>query len=161
MKLNLDTLPAGRSDQEVDAIYALDPDDEVAGELVAQGTLTVDNTDAMVLVGGTLQAEGPAECDRCLIGFKLAYEADVEVQIVRTNRPAPAEEPDTWIFHQARGVIDLTDPLRESVILALPHKRVCDEDCQGICAHCGANRNQDVCDCEQEPTDPRWDALPS
>jgi DUF177 domain-containing protein len=161
MKLNLDTLPAGRSDLDVDAVYAIDPDEESVGEVAACGSLTVDNTDAMVVVGGTLKAEGTTDCDRCLVEFTLRYEAAVDIQIVRTTYPAPDEELDNWILHQARGVIDLTAPLRESVVIALPQKRVCDDDCKGICAQCGANRNQTDCDCSQEQTDPRWDALPS
>ncbi len=161
MKLNLDTLPAGRSDHEVEFVCALDPDEPSAGEVAASGLLTVDNTDSRVLVGGRLTAEGTADCDRCLATFPLAYEADVDVQIVRSNAPAPGEDSDTWILHQARGPVDLAEPLREAVVIALPHKRLCDEECRGLCAHCGANRNEVDCDCTQEIVDPRWDGLPS
>ncbi len=115
-----------------------------------------------VLIDGVLDVEGKAACDRCLEVFDLRYEAPVDVQIVRSSMPAPDDDgSETIVMHQAHGQLDMSDAIRESLMLALPLKTVCSEDCQGICAICGANRNQNSCDCEQEITDPRWDGLPT
>ncbi len=55
--------------------------------------------------------------------------------------------------------IDLDPHLREEVIVAVPRYVECRPDCRGICAGCGANLNADECQCSEEETDPRWDAL--
>ena len=165
MKLNLDTLPPGRSELPVTGTYRLDLEEGDAGEVTVSGELRVDATEGRVLVRGDLRVAGTAECDRCLSAFALSYVADVDIVIVRDARggdPADdAEEGTAWTEHQARGEVDLAPALKEAALLTLPQKMVCREDCRGICAHCGVDRNVEACDCDQEITDPRWDALPS
>jgi uncharacterized protein len=61
-------------------------------------------------------------------------------------------------YYQGEGLL-LEDVLREQVLLALPIKAICREDCKGLCAHCGRNLNQEQCDCADAVHDPRWSAL--
>lgn len=49
----------------------------------------------------------------------------------------------------------------EELVLALPVKPVCEDDCKGLCPNCGTNLNTGSCDCEQESGDPRFAALRS
>ena len=101
MKLNLDTLPFGRSALEVEETFLVEDEEGGGNGLTVRGELTVDNTDSRVLVAGVLASSGPAVCDRCLETFAMAYEAGVDIQIIRTKPGAPDEEsPDTWILHQ-------------------------------------------------------------
>lgn len=46
--------------------------------------------------------------------------------------------------------LDLTESVRECIILALPSYPVCKEDCQGLCPHCGQNLNEAPCRCSAE-----------
>ncbi len=161
MKLNLDNLPCGRSTLPVDETHRLDLEEGDAGDLRLTGELLADSTEALVSIRGDLTVYGEAECDRCLNGFELAYVAEVDVVIVRDNRLATEEEGTAWTVHQSRGEVDLTPALKETALLTLPHKMICKDDCLGICAHCGANRNAAPCACDQEIIDPRWDGLPS
>jgi uncharacterized protein len=55
--------------------------------------------------------------------------------------------------------IDLSQMIVEQIVLALPMKPLCQPDCRGLCALCGANRNLVSCDCAPEDTDPRWAPL--
>jgi len=61
-------------------------------------------------------------------------------------------------YYAGDGLL-LEDVMREQVLLAVPIKTVCREDCKGLCPHCGQNRNQGSCDCAVQESDPRWDAL--
>ena len=61
-------------------------------------------------------------------------------------------------YYQGEGLL-LEDVLREQVLLALPLKAICREDCKGLCPHCGRNLNQEQCNCAETPDDPRWSAL--
>ena len=74
--------------------------------------------------------------------------------------PTGDDETDSWVIHQKTGEVDLTEPLREAVMIALPQKRVCRDDCHGLCPQCGIDLNQESCRCEDESVDPRWDGLP-
>jgi uncharacterized protein len=55
--------------------------------------------------------------------------------------------------------VDLTDVIREQILLNLPEQVLCIEDCKGLCPQCGANHNLLDCDCGKEDIDPRWAAL--
>jgi uncharacterized protein len=61
-------------------------------------------------------------------------------------------------YYQGEGIL-LEDVLREQVLLALPLKVTCREDCKGLCPQCGKNLNQEQCSCAAPAEDPRWDAL--
>jgi len=61
-------------------------------------------------------------------------------------------------YYQGAGVL-LEDVLREQVLLALPLKTLCRDDCKGLCAHCGKNLNEGQCSCAEPIEDPRWSAL--
>lgn len=159
--LNLDNLAFGRTVLDVDEICRLDLDEGDAGEVCLRGELAVDNAERRIVIHGKLDVIGPAECDRCLEPFELAWVADVDAVVVRDPVDGETEDGKAWTVHQARGVVDLMPALKEAALLTLPLKMVCRENCLGICAHCGANRNKADCGCDQEITDPRWDALPS
>lgn len=55
--------------------------------------------------------------------------------------------------------IDLKDAIQEQVILALPFKPVCREDCKGLCPQCGVDRNQETCKCDQQKPSGPFDVL--
>jgi uncharacterized protein len=61
-------------------------------------------------------------------------------------------------YYQGEGVL-LEDALREQVLLSVPLKVLCRDDCKGLCPTCGKNRNADACSCDQSLEDPRWEAL--
>src|ERR1700758_4313176 len=61
-------------------------------------------------------------------------------------------------YYQGKGLM-LEDVLREQVLLAVPLKVICREDCKGLCPSCGKNRNSESCSCAQPHEDPRWAAL--
>ena len=61
-------------------------------------------------------------------------------------------------YYENAGLL-LEDTIREHVLLALPLKSLCREDCKGLCPHCGKNMNENECGCVDEVEDPRWSAL--
>ena len=56
-------------------------------------------------------------------------------------------------------MLDLTESLREGIILALPSYPICKEDCKGVCLRCGQDLNQGPCRCVSEEETSPWDAL--
>jgi len=61
-------------------------------------------------------------------------------------------------YYQGEGLL-LEDVLQEQVLLALPLKAICRDDCKGLCPHCGKNLNAEQCACAEPLEDPRWSAL--
>jgi uncharacterized protein len=61
-------------------------------------------------------------------------------------------------YYQGESLL-LEDVVREQVLLALPLRVICREDCKGLCPHCGKNLNVEQCHCAEPMEDPRWSAL--
>jgi uncharacterized protein len=61
-------------------------------------------------------------------------------------------------YYQGEGLL-LEDVIREQLLLAVPLKAICREDCKGLCPQCGKNLNQEPCSCSAALQDPRWSAL--
>jgi uncharacterized protein len=113
---------------------------------------------------GTLRTTLEMHCARCLEPVRREICPDFDLLYRPLGVDAGASEmhladADVEIgYYQGEGIL-LEDVLKEQVLLAAPVKAVCREECQGLCPHCGANRNQQRCDCVVEAPDPRWSAL--
>jgi uncharacterized protein len=68
-------------------------------------------------------------------------------------------EDETEIGYYEESGLLLEDAVREQVLLTLPARTLCQEDCKGLCPHCGANRNLTQCECVEKPVDPRLAVL--
>jgi uncharacterized protein len=120
-----------------------------------------------LLVQGQVGAEVRMQCSRCLDEFTVPVEASLEEKYqptidIETGRPIRREEyeeDDTAFSINASHEIDLAEPVRQALLVALPLKPLCREDCAGLCPHCGANLNEGPCACEPDTTDNRWAAL--
>lgn len=94
-------------------------------------------------------------CRRCLEGVDIPVAAPVS--ILFTDDEA-AEDPATWVVPAHATELDLREPVREELILAVPEYVLCREDCRGICPHCGQELNLGSCTC-RAAEDPRWGGL--
>ena len=66
---------------------------------------------------------------------------------------------ETEIGYYQESGLSLEDVVREQVLLSLPGRTLCKEDCKGLCPRCGQNLNLATCSCGEAPADPRWNAL--
>jgi uncharacterized protein len=96
-----------------------------------------------VLVKGEIKGELLLDCCRCLEPSKYT----VRIPIVQS-------------FPSTTDEIDLEDEVRQLLILNLPTKPLCRQDCAGLCPQCGINRNTGTCQCSDKPAaSQRWDKL--
>ena len=111
--------------------------------------------DDSVHVRGRLSARLALQCGRCLEPFALPVEQDLDLFYLRRRSDEPGEEADEVeladrdmvIAYYDGDVLDLGEMVREQFFLAVPLKRLCREECGGICPTCGGNRNQTRCEC--------------
>lgn len=111
-----------------------------------------------ILVRGSLSGQIELACSRCLEPF--AAPAAMEFDLLLAPGPASAaaakEElspEDLDLDYYTGEIVDLETILREQIILMLPLKPLCNETCQGLCPHCGANLNQETCTCPADAVD--------
>jgi uncharacterized protein len=105
-------------------------------------------------------------CARCLDPVEHPLSGQFDLLFRPTGADGDASEhsittSETEIgYYQGDGVL-LEDVLREQVLLSLPAKTLCREDCKGLCPHCGRHLNSETCECTETVTDPRWSTLSS
>ena len=120
-------------------------------------------------VRGRLDGTIDVDCARCLERYAvtLGQELDLFYLPVAAGQPEAQEEEvelsdrDVVVGYYEGDRLDLGEVMREQVLLGLPLKPLCREDCRGLCPHCGKNRNAGPCGCtpEEEAGDPRLEPL--
>jgi uncharacterized protein len=120
-----------------------------------------------VRVRGKITARAEVDCDRCLKSVETPVETEFDVSYVpeedyRSSEAAELQEEDMSLSVFDGETIDVDELVREQLLLALPTRALCTEECKGLCPTCGADLNADAaCGCETKEVDPRWAALKS
>jgi len=112
-----------------------------------------------VVVRGELEARLAQECRRCLEPVEGRLAQEVTMVFLSSDTPGAEEDGDARVFDSGASELDLSEPVREEVVLAIDPYVVCDPDCKGLCPQCGVNWNIEECGCASEASDPRWDVL--
>lgn len=110
-----------------------------------------------ILLQGRMKATLLLYCDRCLKEYLRIVDSTLSF-ICETNGPGRRRmkevdltTQDLDIVHLEEAVIDLQEVIRQQLYLSVPHRRLCKEDCRGICSICGADMNCNPCRCSREP----------
>jgi uncharacterized protein len=111
-----------------------------------------------VLVTGTATAALEGECVRCLGPIDDEIEVDLQELYVYDDLATDPDEDDE-VSKLQDDLVDLEPLLRDAVVLALPFQPLCQPDCPGLCAECGARLLDDPDHRHEEPVDPRWATL--
>ncbi len=117
-----------------------------------------------VRLRGNIKARAEVDCDRCLAALDIPIETDFDVTYIpasdyAANETAELQADDLLVSVYEDDSIDVDEIVREQILLAMPARALCGEDCKGLCPVCGNNRNTQPCSCEDKETDPRWAGL--
>jgi uncharacterized protein len=111
----------------------------------------------LIQVEGSVQARVRITCSRCAESydarlrrqFTLSYSRKIPQDLHRDETEGIELTADQIGLILYKGdEIDLRDALAEQVVLALPYKPLCRQNCKGLCQNCGANLNREVCQCK-------------
>jgi uncharacterized protein len=105
-----------------------------------QGTIRHSGGGVIALTG-RLRTAYRGECARCLVPVETA----LDLAVAETFRPAAqtGEEDDSYPY--SGPLLDISQALRDNLVLAMPQRLYCREDCRGLCPVCGANCNETDC----------------
>ena len=163
MKLDLNEVATHlgkRIRYEIDESPIVDEESGLKCVAPIKGEVTFSNTGTHIVARGGFTTSIELECARCLEKFRGKVASPVEEEL---ELPVPlvelegdeAEEPPVkeleGIF--VDNVLDITELLRQDILLAVPVKPICSDTCKGLCPHCGKNLNQGPCECPQGEVD--------
>jgi uncharacterized protein len=145
---------------------AINPDDY---ELVAHdinGRVKFTRLNGRLRAEGTVRAEVEMRCSRCLAEFTAPVSAPIEEMFLQTHDvtsglPMRREDEDDAdaLTIDRNHIVNLAEPIRQTLLVSLPLQPLCRESCAGLCPQCGQNWNEGPCDCPTETLDPRLAAL--
>jgi uncharacterized protein len=105
-------------------------------------------------VGGTVEGH----CSRCLKSYSFPLEKEFDFVLApdaRSTKSKELNQDELGLSFYSGEEINLAPLIREQVLLALPTRPLCDEDCRGLCPECGKDLNEDLCRCSSAQGDPR------
>jgi DUF177 domain-containing protein len=117
-----------------------------------------------IRIRGKLRTRVGAICDRCLAPVEIPIEPHFDLfyrpmETIAREEEVAVSTGDLEIgFYEGDGV-ELADVVTEQVILAMPVKVLCKEDCRGLCPVCGKNRNLEDCNCTSPAGESPFTAL--
>jgi uncharacterized protein len=117
-----------------------------------------------VFVTGNLQTCVQVDCDRCLKPIQLPVYSEFSLEYItggdyESTRTAELTEELMSVSVFDGEAIDIDEIAKEQILLTVPSRSVCKEDCKGFCPTCGADKNAGECGCSETEIDPRWAGL--
>jgi len=166
MRIELENLEGGRGDfAHVYQPDELDPVDDrirLTQPATVKGKVRLSGNE--VFVNGHIDTRAQVECDRCLQQIELPVSADFALEYItgsdyESSNLAELTEDAMAVSVFDGEAIDVDEIVKEQIVLAVPTRVLCREDCKGICPECGIDKNTGECQCVTDDIDPRWAAL--
>ncbi|HEY3266420.1 MAG TPA: DUF177 domain-containing protein [Armatimonadota bacterium] len=119
------------------------------------GRLVFTNTGNVLVVLGDVEVALRSTCPRCLADVTSILDAPVDEGFTvadglvrcRADDEDGVVDPTVVAVFPEGNLLNLTELVRQGIVLAGPVEPLCREDCQGLCPTCGANRNETQCQC--------------
>ncbi|MBQ5695880.1 MAG: DUF177 domain-containing protein [Clostridium sp.] len=96
----------------------------------------------VIVINASIKTKLQLSCSRCLDTF--IYPIDIDIEERFTNDKELQNEETMFVDSDT---LNITEIIENSIISTLPIKRLCKEDCKGLCSQCGANKNVENCSC--------------
>lgn len=158
MKVNLSNLIKGNDYQinlddtfEIDEIKTEGNDIKFNKPVEISGGIY--NTDDNIYLQAKVSFEYTTNCARCLKNITKEQVTMLDYKIELENDEESSSEDE--LILEKGNVLNLKEPIISSIILSLPMKTVCTDNCKGICPNCGKDLNKGDCDCKVDNIDPR------
>ena len=129
------------------------------------GRIRLVRLDGGIWVTGQLNATVPGSCSRCLREYSFDTQLqldDIYYSVVSVAAGTPIAMPpeaDPSFTIDDHHTLDITESVRQSIVLATPMKPLCQNECAGICSECGMNRNEASCVCRDQEINSIWAPL--
>jgi uncharacterized protein len=116
--------------------------------------LLVEKQEDSVKIAGPVKSTVTMTCSRCLEEFRCSIDTYLDIELVPKGLIAQATDvelrpDDLDIYYFEGDEIDLDPFIYDEVLLSVPVRPLCQEDCAGLCQSCGKNRNIESCSCHQ------------
>lgn len=114
---------------------------------------------SQVIIDNDLSLVCRFDCDRCATEYIDNLNTTYQIVYMFGEEPVESEAINVVYLPVETDKIDLKPELIEYAVLAIPMKKLCKENCKGLCYRCGINLNNENCSCLDNLIDTRWQPL--
>ena len=146
---------------ELEVSYLLKIDEDIDGVVFADSFPVngrIKNMAGYITLNLDAKVKYTAECARCLTPVNNERTITFEKTIVTEDTELQNEDNDDYNICKD-GLVDIDETLTEQIVLEMPLRHLCKDDCKGLCPKCGTDLNKNSCNCETKELDPRFDVL--
>ncbi|MBM2844838.1 MAG: hypothetical protein HW407_150 [Bacteroidetes bacterium] len=120
----------------------------------------LDKTGNQIYLKADVRTHGSFGCDRCASPFEAPVSSKFQACYFTEGEEVVNVDPEELrMIPPGFSVIDITDDIRQTILLAIPLKLLCSDTCRGLCPQCGKNLNTGSCECSDTTVDSRWEKL--
>jgi len=112
-----------------------------------------------IILNSETKIKAELVCDRCGEDYSKVIKNEYKMVYLLRGAEEENESVDIVYLNVDADKINLKDELSEYALLAIPMKKLCTEDCKGLCFRCGKNLNEGACECKQNEIDDKWKPL--
>jgi len=158
MKIKISGLENGTYEYDFEAdIEKIELSEPLFGKCNAN--VVLNKFDDQIILEASTTAGANFICDRCGREFMQSVRSKYKmIYLLRSIEDAEEEINITYLSPDTH-IINLSNDVRDYMILSIPMKRLCKEDCKGLCVKCGSDLNEKQCECEDSEIDDRWKVL--
>jgi len=127
--------------------------DVVSGTVTAEGKIR--NLAGLIVLNAKITLDARVVCARCGQEFNTGFSFDIEQKL--TDKLENTDNDEFILLED--GKFDEAEFIRSSMILEMPGRFLCSNDCKGLCPKCGKNLNESPCSCDTRDIDPRLSVL--
>jgi len=98
-------------------------------------------------------------CDRCTKKFESELKNHFQISYIFTHEPDKTDDYNVKYLSPDEDKINIRDDVYEYADLSIPMKKLCKDNCKGLCPHCGINLNLKKCACKNEINNDVWEPL--
>ena len=158
MRIKISGLENGMYDYDFEAdIEKIDLTEPLFGKY--NTNVVLNKFDDQIILEASTTAGANFICDRCGTASKQTVKSKYKMIYLLRSIEGAEEEINITYLSPDTHMIDILKDVRDYMILSTPMKRLCKEDCKGLCAKCGADLNEKQCDCNDDEIDDRWKVL--
>lgn len=119
----------------------------------------MDKSHHQIVLDGTFTVHAHLNCDRCAEDFEKEITDSFRLTYLFGEKPEEDETLNLYYISPESDKINIDADVTDFAHLAVPMKKLCDEECKGLCPKCGTNLNKGECTCASEEINPIWAPL--
>jgi uncharacterized protein len=172
MKIRIEDVPeeglelnfSGEQDILSEALETIPKSEGISIDPHIKGHVRISVSGDDIFFIGSVTALVHMKCSRCLADFTVDKDTDLNLVFRRAGVEIPGgnerEQLDDDVVLIEGSEMDPSEVIVQEVLLNIPMKPLCREECPGLCPHCGALKGSEECTCPGDGSvDPRWEAL--